>query len=95
MKSVCIPSFSGQYFPEFELNLKRYSVCSPHTGKYRSEKIRIRILFTQCIAHHYLLTLHTKKTTDLPNAPLNACEIKLEAVKEKGSPPSPYPLRGK
>ena len=38
VKSVRIRSYSGLYFPTFELN----------TGKYGPEKLRIRTLFTQC-----------------------------------------------
>ena len=82
VKSVCIRSFSGQYFPEFGLNSGRYFVCSPHAGKYRPEKFRIRTLFTQGVAHHYLLALHTSKTIHLPNTPLYACDIKLNSCKK-------------
>ena len=37
LKSVCIQSFPGPYFPTFELN----------TGKHGPEKLRIRTLSTQ------------------------------------------------
>ena len=48
VKTVRIWSFSGPYFSAFGLNMKRYGVFSPNAGKYRSEKLQIRILFTQC-----------------------------------------------
>ena len=40
VKSVCIRSFSGPHFPA--------TVFSQNAGKYGPEKLRIRILFTQC-----------------------------------------------
>ena len=40
-KSVRIQSSSGPYFPAFRLNA--------NAGKYESEKLRIRKLFTHCI----------------------------------------------
>ena len=51
-ESVCIPSFSGPYFPAFGLNTERrdteyLSEFSPNAEKYRPEKLRIRTLFTQ------------------------------------------------
>ena len=54
MKSVCIRSFSGRYFPVFGLNMEGYSVSlriHPNAGKYGPGKLRIRTLFTQC--HYY------------------------------------------
>ena len=52
MKSVCIRSFSGPYFPAFGLNTERYeylSIFRPNAGKYKPEKLQIRALFTQCM----------------------------------------------
>ena len=34
VKSVCIRTYSGQYFPAFRLNTERFSVFSPNAGKY-------------------------------------------------------------
>ena len=46
VKSVCIWSFSGPYFPT--LRISPYLVVfSPNSGKYRQEKLGIRTLFTQ------------------------------------------------
>ena len=56
VKSVCIWSYSGSYFPAFRLNAERYrhlSIFSPNTGKCRPEKPQIRPLFTQCLAWHF------------------------------------------
>ena len=39
MKSICIRSFSGLYFPVFALN----------AGKYGPEKFQTRTIFTQCL----------------------------------------------
>ena len=41
MKNVQIQSFSGQYFPVFQLDTEIYSVISvfsPNNGKYGTEK---------------------------------------------------------
>ena len=43
VKSVCIWSFYGPYFPTSPYLF----VFSPNSGKYRQEKLRIRTLFTQ------------------------------------------------
>ena len=53
VKSVCIRSFSGPYFPAFRLNTERLetpypSVFSPNGGRCRREKLQIWTLFTQC-----------------------------------------------
>ena len=42
VKSVCIRTFSGPYFPTFGL------VISPNAGKYGPKKLWIRTLFTRC-----------------------------------------------
>ena len=47
MKSILIRSYSGLYFPTFGLNAEIYGVFSQNAGKCRSEKLRIRTLFTQ------------------------------------------------
>ena len=52
VKSVRIRSFFVMHFPVFGLNTEDtpyLSVFNPNAGKCRSEKIRIRTLFTQCI----------------------------------------------
>ena len=49
-KSVRIRSFSGSYFPTFEVNTEKYSVSlhiHPDAGKYGPEKPRILTLFTE------------------------------------------------
>ena len=50
VKSVCIRSFSGPYFPTFGLNTERYgcgvSLRIQSEEKYGPEKFRIRTLFT-------------------------------------------------
>ena len=47
VKSVRIRSFSGPCFPAFGLNTSISSAFSPNAEKYRPEKLRIWILFTQ------------------------------------------------
>ena len=51
LKSVHIQSFSGQYFPTFILNkeILGISLYSVQCRKKRTRKLRIRILFTQCV----------------------------------------------
>ena len=51
VKSVRIRSFYGLYFPAFGMTAKRYGVflrIQSRCGKIRPEKLRKRILFTQC-----------------------------------------------
>ena len=43
VKSVCVRSFSGSYFPAFRLNTERYGLC----GNIRTRK-SLRTFFTQC-----------------------------------------------
>ena len=47
VKSVCIRSFSGPFFPAFGLNTPYLFFFSPNAGKYGPEKLRSRTLFTQ------------------------------------------------
>ena len=46
VKSVRIRSFSGPYFPAFELNSPYLSVLIPNTQKYGPEKLQIRTPLT-------------------------------------------------
>ena len=48
VKSVHIRSFSGPYFLAFGLNMERY-LRSAIVGKCGPEKLRIRIILTQCM----------------------------------------------
>ena len=45
VKSVRVRIFSGPYFPVFGLKISPYSL---NARKYGVEKLRIRMLFTQC-----------------------------------------------
>ena len=50
VKTVRIRSFSGSYFPAFDLNTEIYrvnSVVTLNSGIYGQEKLRIWTLFTQ------------------------------------------------
>ena len=52
VKSVCIQSLSGPYFPAFCVNTERFS---PNAGECGPEKPRIRTLFMQSCLGEYLV----------------------------------------
>ena len=48
VKSVRIRTFSSPNVPAFGPNTPYLSIFNPNAGKYGPEKLRIRMLFTQC-----------------------------------------------
>ena len=51
VKSICISSFSGPYFPAFELSTDRYFVSlriQSECGKIQTRKTQNTDTFTQC-----------------------------------------------
>ena len=78
-------SFSGTYFPVFELNTDIHSVnfrISPNAGKYGPEDLRIWTLFTQCIKHHIYIRFFKLEIFIHLKSDLN-CEFKRLKIRVK------------